>query len=322
MTGCEAAKKANTLTSPNARTLTLATRSHIAYAILMVASALICSKRLAELVTYAWGHESSSQILLIPIISFYLVWLSRKQIFAVTDFSIAPGVISVLTGGILFWVAGWEHLHLAGNEGLSVSALSLVIMWMGGFLLCYGAKALRAGARPLLFLLLMIPIPDPVLDGMIYLLQQGSTATTYLIFKAVGVPVLRQGFLLSVPGITIEVAKECSSIRSSMALLITCLLAAHLYLRTWWKALLFVALSLPLSVIKNGIRIATLTLLSLYVNPDFLRGSLHRDGGFVFFFLALLMLWPVFIALEKSERPGAAHWSGRTLKRSEAFHRG
>jgi exosortase/archaeosortase family protein len=66
-----------------------------------------------------------------------------------------------------------------------------------------------------------------------------------------------------------------------------------------------VLLSLPLSLIKNGIRIATLTLLSVYVNPDFLAGHLHRDGGFVFFFLALLMLWPVFVALERSDRPGA-----------------
>jgi len=183
--------------------------------------------------------------------------------------------------------------------------LSIVIIWTGAFLICYGASALRAAAFPFLFLLLMIPIPDSALDKIIYLLQRGSTEIAWLIFKTVQVPVLRQGFVLSVPGVTIEVAKECSSIRSSMALLITCILAAHLYLRTPWKVLLFVLLSLPLSVIKNGIRIATLTLLSLYVNPDFLYGKLHRQGGFVFFFLTLLMLWPVFILLERSDRPRA-----------------
>jgi exosortase/archaeosortase family protein len=63
-----------------------------------------------------------------------------------------------------------------------------------------------------------------------------------------------------------------------------------------------VLLVLPLSIIKNGIRIATLTLLSLYVNPSFLSGSLHRDGGFVFFFLALAMMFPVLLILEKSEK--------------------
>lgn len=311
----------NRLTVRKLETLKATTRGHIAYAVLMAASVLVCSKRVAALVMYAWNHDSSSQILLIPITSLFLIWLARKRIFAVTGFSIVPGITAILSGGILFWIAGLEPLHLPGNEALCLSALSLVIIWAGGFLLCYGPRALRAGAFPFLSLLLMVPFPDPVLDWIIHLLQQGSTEITYLIFRALGVPVLRQGFVLSVPGVTIEVAKECSSIRSSMALLITCLLAAHLYLRTWWKALLFVLLSAPLSVIKNGVRIATLTLLSVYVNPDFLRGSLHRDGGIVFFFLALLMLWPVFVALEKSDRPSAnSPTAART--RSEAFDQG
>ena len=166
----------------------------------------------------------------------------------------------------------------------------------------------------------MIPIPDPLLDEIIRLLQQGSTEMAWLIFKAVQLPVFRQGFVLSVPGVTIEVAKECSSIRSSMALLITCILIAHLYLRTWWKGLLFVLLSLPLSVVKNGIRITTLTLLSVYVNPDFLQGNLHRDGGFVFFFLALFALWPVFLLLEKSERR-SADFPSNASSRPEALER-
>jgi exosortase len=282
-------------------TLSPARRKHIAYAALVAVSVVICARSFAALMTYAWHHESSSQIIAVPIISVFLIWLDRKRIFAVTSFSVAPGIAAIVGGGILFWIAQRES-RLPGNEALCLSALSLVTIWVGGFLLCYGHRALRAAVFPLLFLLLMVPIPDPVLDRIIYMLQQGSTEITYLIFRSVGVPVLRQGFLLSVPGVTIEVAKECSSIRSSVALVITCLLAAHLYLRTWWKGLILVLLSLPLSVIKNGIRIATLTLLSVYVNPAFLRGSLHRDGGFVFFFLALLMLWPVFVALEKSER--------------------
>jgi exosortase/archaeosortase family protein len=107
---------------------------------------------------------------------------------------------------------------------------------------------------------------------------------------------------LSVPGVTIEVAKECSSIRSSIALFITCLLAAYLYLRTGWKKFVVVVLALLLSVVKNGIRIASLTLLSIYVNPGFLTGKLHQEGGFLFFLIALLILLPVFLWMEKSDR--------------------
>ena len=149
----------------------------------------------------------------------------------------------------------------------------------------------------------MVPLPDVILNRLIYALQEGSTQIAYLIFQAVGTPVLRHGFLLSLPGVTIEVAQECSSIRSSMTLFITCLLAAHLYLRTGWKIVLLLVLGLLLSVVKNGIRMATLTRRSIYVDPSFLTGRLHREGGFVFFFLALVMLWPVFLWMERSDKP-------------------
>jgi exosortase len=144
-------------------------------------------------------------------------------------------------------------------------------------------------------------LPQPIVDRIVYFLQRGSTEIAFLLFRAVGVPVLRQGFILSLPTVTIEVAQECSSIRSSIALVITCLLAAHLFLRTKWKMLLFVLLSIPLSVIKNGIRITTLTLLAVYVDPGFLTGDLHRKGGFVFFLLALAILFPILLKLQKTE---------------------
>ncbi|MGI0084075.1 MAG: exosortase/archaeosortase family protein [Nitrososphaerales archaeon] len=270
---------------------------HAMFVVLVAVSVVVYYRKFAFLVAYAWSHDSSSQTLIIPLISLFLIYSARKRIFARTNASGLQGIAAVLTGGFLSWAAGWTSLHLEGNESLSLFALSLVVIWIGAFLLCYGAAAARAGAFPLLFLLLMIPLPDPLLNWLTHLLQQGSTETAYLIFRALGIPVLRRGFLLSVPGVTIEVAKECSSIRSSMALLITCLLAAHLYLRTLWKIVLFALLSLPMAVVKNGIRIATLTLLSVYVNPGFLTGRLHHQGGIVFFFLALLMLWPVLRAL-------------------------
>ena len=101
-------------------------------------------------------------------------------------------------------------------------------------------------------------------------------------------------------------AAECSGIRSSIALFITCILAAHFYLRTPWKVILFLALVFPLVVIKNGIRIATLTLLSIYVDPGFLYGRLHHEGGVVFFVLAMLLLFPIFLKLAKSEQSSLA----------------
>ena len=208
----------------------------------------------------------------------------------------------MLLAAMALYVYVVTHASFQDPEAfLPGATLAIVLLWQGAFLLCYGSAAWRKASFALFLLMLMVPFPQSILDRAIYFLQEGSTEIAYVLFKAVGVPVLRQGFILAVPGVTIEVAKECSGIRSSVALFITCLLAAHVFLRTGWKKLVFVLLAFPLAIVKNGIRITSLTLLSVYVNPGFLHGSLHHDGGFVFFLLALAILAPVLIAFQKSD---------------------
>src|SRR6202451_2526398 len=226
-------------------------RRHAMFVAFIVISSLAFYKTLGAVIRYSLASsDSSSHIVLIPIISFFLLYLERQRIFSVTRASIVPGASLALLGILLDWLVNRSAIPQEGNWRLCLETLCVVLVWIAGFLLCYGFAALRAAAFPLLFLLLMVPLPDVILDRAVYALQSGSTEIYYLFFQLVGRPVSRHGFLLSVPGVTIEVAKECSSIRSSVALFITCLLAAHLYLRTGWKMLLLVLLTLPLSIIK------------------------------------------------------------------------
>jgi exosortase len=140
------------------------------------------------------------------------------------------------------------------------------------------------------------------MDGFVYTLQVGSTEITNLLFMATGVPFLRESFVFHLPGMSVEVAKQCSGIRSSLALLITAILAGHLFLETGWKKVVLAVLIIPITMFKNGIRILILTLLGTYVDPKFLiNSSLHRDGGILFFILALLLLAPILYWLRKSE---------------------
>jgi exosortase len=287
-------------------TIAVNAKRHAGFIAIILISGLASFRILDQLARYSLDNASSSHIVLIPFIAFFLLYVERRPRYSADTASAAGGTAIILAGAILGSLAYWGSIPQEGGWALSLAALALVVVWNGGFLVCYGFAAWRAAAFPLLFLLLMVPFPDAVLDRTIHALQEGSIEIAYLLFQAVGVPVARHGFLLTVPGVTIEVAKECSSIRSSMALFITCLLAAHLYLRTGWKMLVLVLLSLPLSIIKNGIRIATLTLLSIYVNPSFLHGRLHQEGGFVFFMLALLLLFPVFLWLARTEKPPRA----------------
>ena len=103
------------------------------------------------------------------------------------------------------------------------------------------------------------------------------------------------------PKFVIEIADECSGIRSSIALLLTSLMVGHMFLRTWWKKALLVAAIFPMAMLKNGIRIVSLSLLASYVDPGFLTGQLHHDGGIVFFLLSLALLAPLFLLLCRSD---------------------
>jgi exosortase len=197
-----------------------------------------------------------------------------------------------------------------GADYLFVATLSIVTVLYGEFLLFYGARAARVAAFPLALMLFMVPMPEAALAGTIHLLQEGSTTVTCVMFKIAGVPYVRHGFVLSLPTISIEIAKECSGIRSSMAVVIICLVAAKLFLRSHWKMTFLVVLAIPFAVLKNGLRITTLTLLSIDVNPSFLTGKLHQQGGFVFFLVTLGLLGAVVFFLRRSEERAIASSQG------------
>ena len=163
-----------------------------------------------------------------------------------------------------------------------------VTWWIGSFIACFGARLFRRWVFPLCFLFVLVPVPQAVLDDIVRLLQLGSAYTAHLLFAIVGVPVSQNGIQLAIPGLTIEVAKECSSVRSSMMLVVTSMVLAHLLLQSIWGKLLTIATAIVLTIAKNGLRIFTISMLGVYIDPGFLNGRLHRQGGVLFFLLALL----------------------------------
>jgi exosortase len=196
--------------------------------------------------------------------------------------------------------------NLNSTNPVSLLMLAAVFVWLGAFALFFGARAFRAAAFPLLFLLFMVPIPEPVLSNIIHFLQAGSSKMAEAFFGIAGVPYHRQGFVFELPGVAIRVAEECSGIRSTLALLITTVLASYMFLKSSWKRLILCLAVVPIAIFKNGLRIATLSTLAVYVNPEFLHGNLHRHGGIVFFIIALLPLGLLLRLLEKGENQGPA----------------
>lgn len=257
---------------------------------------------LGSLLKLVVENETFSQIPLIPLVSISLLYANRKTSFVNVAWGWGLGTSLLISGTVFLRVARLNSWHLSSmNQDIFV-ILGMVIFWMGSFALFFGFRTFRCAGFPLFFLLFMVPIPEPILSKVIYFLQTESAEATELFFRLMGISYVRQGFIFALPGVTIRVAKECSGIRSTLALLITTVLASYFMLKSNWKRALVCVAIVPISILKNGLRIVTLSTLAIYVNPDFLYGNLHHHGGVVFFLIGLAPLILLVGWLQKSER--------------------
>ena len=117
-----------------------------------------------------------------------------------------------------------------------------------------------------------------------------------------GIYPIRDGFFLTLPEVTLEVAEQCSGIRSSIALLIISVLYGRYYLKTFTGRVLLVCMALVALPLKNGLRISALTILSIHWDKKVLSGPMHTSGGMIFFAVALVWVMAVLFFLARMER--------------------
>lgn len=275
------------------------------FALYSVACAALFFKPLHDLFRLSLSSEAYSHILVIPAVAAALLVMERAAIFRRAPSpspSSLPLYLLLLAGTGSALAAA---LASSAEASLALYTLSFLIFLWAGFAWTFGWQTFRAALFPLAFLLLLIPPPAFVLDRVITWLQWGSAEVTDWLFRLSLTPAVRQGLIFDLPDVTIEVARECSGIRSSIALAITCLAAGYLFLRPGWTRAAFWLAILPIAILKNGIRIVTLSLLAIHVDPSFLFGRLHHDGGFLFFGVGLALLACLLRGLQKMERRSA-----------------
>ncbi|MGH9431027.1 MAG: exosortase/archaeosortase family protein [Terriglobia bacterium] len=257
-------------------------------------------KDFASLVRFSFANDLYSYIILIPVVSVALAARQKDAIFRDVGWGWGPG-IGLMAAGLAGAVLQRRFWHADPAASLAATMLCALALLTGTFALCYGKRAVRAAAFPILFLILIVPVPARMLDAASLLLQRASYELTYGMITGAGVPVLRHGFVLSLQAGSIFIGPECSGIRSTLGLLVGGIVAGHLFLRSFWKKVLLGFLVVPVSIFKNALRITTLYYLGVHTDQRFLTGELHRIGGIPFSLIALAILGPLLWALRKSE---------------------
>src|SRR5438477_9796994 len=262
---------------------------------------------LYHLARFAAGSDLYSYILLLPLISLYLVFLKKNALPRERGGKTTAALIPALTGAVVllsYWALRLRGWQLTNDDYLSMTIFSWFCFLVGGGLYFLGIEMMRCLAFPVGMLVLMAPFPTYLSHGLETFLQHASADAAAALFSLSGATVFRQGLVFQLPGIVIEVARECSGIHSSLVLFITSLLAGHLLLRSRWKKAALALAVIPLGIARNGLRIFTIGMLCVHVNPAMIDSPIHTRGGPLFFALSLIPFFVLLYLLRRSERPG------------------
>lgn len=270
-------------------------RNLLGYILFLGVTLIVFWQPLETATRLALEDQRHTHILLMPMIAIGLIGLDWRRVFERCRLDPWLGTPLLLLGVFCF-AAG------AASASPRLELGAIAVLWIAGFLTLFGRETTRRAWFPLALLVLFVPLPSGFLDAAEGFLQRSSADVTEVLFRAIGTPVFRDGMLFSIPGVVIEVAKECSGIRSTIVLAIVALVLGYLFLRSNWSRGVLIAVAVPISIFKNAIRIVALSWLGTNVSMDYLTGDLHHRGGPVFSLLSLALVALFLLMLQRLER--------------------
>jgi len=231
-----------------------------------------------------WANDpNSSHGFFVMPFSLLVIWRNRFRFRALPIKPSSWGLV-ILAFALCVLVTG-----SLGAE-LFLSRFSLLLLIAGLLVLCYGWSYLQAALFPLGFLILMIPIPAIVFNPITLPLQVLASKLAAATLPVLGVPVLREGNVINLPAISLEVAQACSGIRSLLSLITLATIYGYLVETTIWIRIVLVIAAVPIAIAANSLRIIGTGLLVQYWDPTKASGFFHEFSGWLLFLVSLLML--------------------------------
>ena len=246
---------------------------------------------LAKLVTDWWQIPDFSHGFLVPIFSAYLVWTKRAILRKIAVCPSWSGVAVVAAGLLVLF------LGVYGAE-MFLSRVSLLILMAGLILSFAGKQFLRELQFPLLVLLLAIPIPAILFSQITFPMQLLASRLASDLLPLFGVPILREGNVIQLSSMSLEVAEACSGIRSLMSLFTLSVFFGYFMEKSSMRRTILALASIPIAIAANGVRIFGTGICVQYWNPDKAQGFFHEFSGWVMFLVSLACLFIVHRAMQ------------------------
>jgi len=245
------------------------------------------------------GSEDYSHGLFVPFVSGFLMWQSRSRVIAGGVTQPWLGIVVVVGGLLLYWLGELSTLYLVSHLSLWLIVVGLIVSLVG----VSGAKAM---AFPLLYLLTAIPLPVFVYATLSSQLQLLSSALGVGCLQLVGVTAFREGNVIDLGPVQLQVVEACSGIRYLLPLTSLALLCAYLFKDRMWKRALVFLSSIPISILINGFRIGMIGVLVETYGEGAAAGFYHFFEGWVLFMtslgLLILEMWLLAKVGAKEER--------------------
>jgi exosortase len=230
-----------------------------------------------------WTDPNFSHGFFVPVFSAFMVWRARAR-FA--------NLVPEPSGwGLLILMAAMSMLAVGVlGADIFLSRVSFVVLIAGLTVFFLGWQYFRAALFPWAFLVLMIPIPAIVFEQITFPLQILASRAAAAVLPLVGVPVLREGNVIHLPSISLEVAQACSGIRSLVSLLTLAVMYGYVTESRKHVRVMLGIESVPIAVGSNCLRIVGTGILAQYWDPSKAEGFFHAFSSWLMFLTSLLAL--------------------------------
>lgn len=226
-----------------------------------------------------WDDPDYSHGFLVPLLSFYFFW-ERRQRLAHTEPQSNRWGLLVLILGLVQLMLG----HIGAE--LFMMRFSMIVVIAGLTLYHFGGSHLRVLSFPIAFLLFMIPLPAILLNTVTFPLQLFAAKLSTESLQLIDLPVYREGNIIFLPHITLEIVEACSGLRSLVSLLALSVVFGHITQRHTWKVCVLVLSAVPIALFANAFRIWGTGVLSHYYGSKVAEGFYHSFTGWAVFVVA------------------------------------